>query len=51
LIYGLSFAALLLAMFALRAVRIAMQTNHIAATLAPVAFAAILPIILTEGGY
>lgn len=51
LIYGLSFAALLLAMFALRALCIDMQTNHIAATLAPMAFAAILPLLLTEGGY
>jgi hypothetical protein len=51
LMYGLSFAALFLAMFALRAVCLDMQPNRIAATLAPLAFAAIFPLILTEGGY
>lgn len=51
LIYGLSFTALLLAMFALRAVCIDMQSNRIAATLAPMAFALILPLILTNGAY
>lgn len=51
LVYGLTFTALLLAMFALRAVCMDMQTNRIAATLAPMVFAAILPILLTEGGY
>jgi hypothetical protein len=51
LIYAMSFASLLLAMFALRAVCIDMQPNRVAATLAPIAFAAILPLILTVGGY
>jgi len=51
LIYGLSFAALLLAMFALRAVCVDIQSNRIAATLAPMAFAVILPLILTDGAY
>jgi hypothetical protein len=51
LIYAMSFGSLLLAMFALRAVCIDVQPNRIAATLAPIAFAAILPLILTVGGY
>jgi hypothetical protein len=51
LIYGMSFAALLLAMFALRAVCVELQSNRIAATLAPMAFAVILPLILTDGAY
>lgn len=51
LIYGMSFVALFLAMFALRAVCIDMQGDTIAATLAPVAFAMILPLTMTQGGF
>lgn len=51
LIYGMAYTSLLLAMFALRAVCMDLQSNRIAATLAPIAFALILPLILTDGGY
>lgn len=50
-VYALSFTTLLLAIFVLRAVCIDMQANRIAANLAPLAFAAILPLTMTEGGY
>ena len=51
LVYGMSLLALFLAMFALRAVCLVFQGDTVAATLAPVAFAAIFPLTLTEGGY
>ena len=51
LIYAMSFASLLLALFALRTVCLDLQSDGVGATLAPLAFAAGLPLLLTEGGY
>ena len=51
LVYCMALIALFLAMFALRAVCLEMQADTVAATLAPLAFAAILPLTMTEGGF
>ncbi|MFM0052844.1 hypothetical protein [Caballeronia grimmiae] len=51
LIFGMSFTALFLALFAMRAVCMTFQMNPTASTLAPMALAAIFPLILTDGAY
>ncbi|WP_250536206.1 hypothetical protein [Caballeronia sp. AZ10_KS36] len=51
LIFGMSFTALFLAMFAMRAVCMTFQADRTASTLAPMALAAIFPLILTDGAY
>ncbi|WP_244850667.1 hypothetical protein [Caballeronia sp. SL2Y3] len=51
LIFGMSFTALFLAMFAMRAVCMTLQADRTASTLAPMALAAIFPLILTDGAY
>ena len=50
-LYGLSFASLFLAIFALRALCQAHNPDLPAATLAALTFALLLPLMLTEGGY
>ena len=51
MVFGMSFASLFLAMFAMRAVYMTFQVNRTASTLAPMALAAIFPLILTDGAY
>ncbi|WP_250474772.1 hypothetical protein [Caballeronia sp. GAFFF1] len=51
LIFGMSFTALFLAMFAMRAVCLTLQADRTASTLAPMALAAVFPLILTDGAY
>ncbi|MDR5856392.1 hypothetical protein P9239_22180 [Caballeronia sp. LZ062] len=51
LIFGMSFTAFFLAMFAMRAVCMTLQANRTASTLAPMALAVIFPLILTDGAY
>lgn len=51
LVYGMTFASLFAALFVLRAVCIEVVGDRVAATLTPVVIAAMLPLIMTEGGY
>ncbi|WP_028209544.1 hypothetical protein [Paraburkholderia mimosarum] len=51
LVYAMTFSALLLAMLVLRGVCLDLGANRVSATLAPLAFALILPLLMTEGGY
>ncbi|WP_244815333.1 hypothetical protein [Caballeronia sp. Lep1P3] len=51
MVFYLSFTALFLAMFAMRAVCLALKADTVSSTLAPMVIAAALPLILTEGGY
>ncbi|SAK79759.1 hypothetical protein [Caballeronia ptereochthonis] len=51
MIFYMSFAALFLAMFAMRAVCLVLKSGEVASTLAPMAIAVALPLVLTEGGY
>jgi hypothetical protein len=51
LVYGMSFLSMFAAMFAIRAACIEVTGDRIAATLTPLAIAAVFPLILTEGGY
>jgi hypothetical protein len=50
-LYGLSFGALFLSLFAIRALCLALYPDAPAATLAAFTFALLLPVMLTEGGY
>lgn len=50
-LYGLSFGALFLSIFAMRALCLALYRDPPAATLAAFTFALLLPVMLTEGGY
>ncbi|QQC62413.1 hypothetical protein [Paraburkholderia ginsengisoli] len=51
LVYAMSFLSMFAAMFAIRAACIEVIGDRVAATLTPLAIAAIFPLILTEGGY
>ena len=51
LVYAMAFGALLLALFALRGVCRDLGADPVAAALAPLAFALILPLLMCEGGY
>ncbi|MFM0053910.1 hypothetical protein [Caballeronia grimmiae] len=51
MVFYMSFAALLLAMFAMRAVCLALKSGPASSTLAPMVIAAASPLVLTEGGY
>jgi hypothetical protein len=51
LVYVLAFASLFAALFAIRAACIEVIADRTAATLTPLALAAVFPLILTEGGY
>lgn len=51
LVYGMTFLSLFAALFVLRAVCIEILGDRVAATLTPVVIAAMMPLILTEGGY
>ncbi|SAL21757.1 hypothetical protein AWB67_00767 [Caballeronia terrestris] len=51
MMYALAFGTLFCALFAMRAVCLEFNQNRVGATLAPLVFAVIFPLILTEGGY
>jgi hypothetical protein len=51
LVYAMSFLSMFAAMFAIRAACIEVIGDRVAATLTPLAIAAVFPLILTEGGY
>ncbi|CAN7464991.1 hypothetical protein LJR034_002996 [Caballeronia sp. LjRoot34] len=51
LVYAMSFLSMFAAMFAIRAACIEVTGDRVAATLTPLAIAAVFPLILTEGGY
>jgi hypothetical protein len=51
LVYVMTFLSLFVSLFAIRAACIELIGDRVAATLAPIAIAAVFPLILTEGGY
>ncbi|MFM0036730.1 hypothetical protein PQQ73_11190 [Paraburkholderia strydomiana] len=51
LVYAMCFLSMFAAMFAIRAACIEVIGDRVAATLTPLAIAAVFPLILTEGGY
>ncbi|CAB3783125.1 hypothetical protein [Paraburkholderia fynbosensis] len=51
LVYAMSFLSMFAAMFAIRGACIEVIGDRVAATLTPLAIAAVFPLILTEGGY
>jgi hypothetical protein len=51
LVYALSFLSMFAAMFAIRAACVEVIGDRVAATLTPLAIAAVFPMILTEGGF
>lgn len=50
-VYSLSFVSLFAALFLMRGVCIELTGSRVAATLAPIAFAIILPLLLSKSGY
>ncbi|QBQ98325.1 hypothetical protein [Paraburkholderia pallida] len=51
MVYAMSFGALLAALLVLRGVCLDLRSEPVSATLAPLAFALILPLLMAEGGY